>query len=153
MDEAARPPALERLDAFVGTWTLEGSLPGAPGVVARGRATFEWLAGGRFLISRWEVERPEFPDGIAIVGLDRDGEAFTQHYFDSRGVARVYAMTLRDGVWTLLRDSPDLSPLDFWQRFTGELSADDHTISGRWETSRDGSTWEHDFDLTYRKLT
>jgi hypothetical protein len=43
-------------------------------------------------------------------------------------------MTLGDGVWTLLRDSPDLSPLDFWQRFTGELSADGRTISGRWET-------------------
>jgi hypothetical protein len=152
-DEAARPPALERLAAFVGAWTLEGSLPAAPGVVARGRAAFEWLAGGRFLIERWEVERPEFPDGIAIIGLDRDGEAFTQHYFDSRGVARVYAMTVRDGVWTLLRDAPDFSPLDFWQRFTGEFSADGRAISGRWETSQDGSTWEHDFDLTYRKLT
>ena len=52
MDEAARPPALERLDAIVGGWTLEGSLPAAPGVVVRGRATFEWLAGGRFLIER-----------------------------------------------------------------------------------------------------
>jgi hypothetical protein len=153
MDEAARPPALERLDAIVGGWTLEGSLPAAPGVAVRGRVTFEWLAGGRFLIERWEVERPEFPDGIAIIGLDRDGEAFTQHYFDSRGVARVYAMTLGDGVWALLRDSPDFSPLDFRQRFTGEFSADGRTISGRWETSGDGSTWEHDFDLTYRKLT
>ena len=153
MDEAARPPTLERLDAIVGGWTLEGSLPAAPGVVVRGRVTFEWLAGGRFLIERWEVERPEFPDGIAIIGLDRDGEAFTQHYFDSRGVARVYAMTLGDGVWTLLRDAPDFTPLDFWQRFTGEFSADGGTISGRWETSQDGSTWEHDFDLTYRKLT
>ena len=26
-------------------------------------------------------------------------------------------------------------------------------ISGRWEPSSDGSTWEHDFDPTYRKLT
>ena len=54
---------------------------------------------------------PEAPDGIAIVGVDRDGEAYTQHYFDSRGVARVYAMTFRDGVWTLLRDAPDFTPL------------------------------------------
>ena len=33
------------------------------------------------------------------------------------------------------------------------FSADGGTISGRWETSQDGSTWEHDFDLTYRKVT
>ena len=69
---------------------------------------FEWLAGGRFLVERWE-------DAVA--------------------------------------GSLDFSPLDFWQRFTGEFSADGRTISGRWETSSDGSTWEHDFDPTYRKLT
>ncbi len=146
MDEAARPAALERLDAFVGEWSMEASF--AAGVT--GRAVFEWVLGGQFLVERTEV--PGAPDGIAIVGLDRDGEAFTQHYFDSRGVARVYAMTFSDGVWTLLRDSPDFSPLDFWQRFTGEFSADGGTISCRWETSRNGSSWEHDFDLTYRKV-
>ncbi len=146
MDEAARPPALERLDAFVGEWSMGASF--AAGVT--GRAVFEWVLGGQFLVERSEV--PDAPDGIAIVGLDRDGEAFTQHYFDSRSVARVYAMTFSDGVWTLLRDSPDFSPLDFWQRFTGEFSADGRTISCRWETSRDGSSWEHDFDLTYRKV-
>ncbi len=38
------------------------------------------------------------------------------------------------------------------RRFTGEFSADGGTISCRWETSRNGSSWEHDFDLTYRKV-
>ena len=146
MGKAARHPALERLDAFVGEWSMEASFAAG----ATGRAVFEWVLGGQFLVERAEV--PDAPDSIAIVGLDRDGEAFTQHYFDSRGVARVYAMTFSDGVWTLLRDSADFSPLDFWQRFTGELSADDGTISGRWETSRNGSAWERDFDLTYRKV-
>jgi hypothetical protein len=150
MDQTARPPALERLEAFVGEWTLE--VPFAPGVT--GRAIFEWVLGGRFLVERSEVpDVPEAPDGIAIVGVDRDGVAYTQHYFDSRGVARLYGMTFDGRVWTLLRGSPDFTPLEFWQRFTGELSADGGTISGRWETSADGSTWEHDFDLTYRKVT
>jgi hypothetical protein len=147
--QAARHPALQRLDAFVGEWSMEASF--AVGVT--GRAVFEWVLGGQFLVERAEVpDVPDAPDSIAIVGLDRGGEAFTQHYFDSRGVARVYAMTLSDGVWTLLRDSPDFSPLDFWQRFTGEFSADGGTISGRWETSRDGSSWKHDFDLSYQKV-
>jgi hypothetical protein len=148
-DEAARHPMLERLDAFVGEWSTEA--PFAPGVT--GRTVFEWVLGGQFLMERSEVpDVPEAPDGIAIVGVHRDGEAYTQHYFDSRGVARVYAMTFRDGVWTLVRDAPDFTPLDFWQRFTGQFSSDGRTISGRWEISSDGSTWEHDFDLTYRKL-
>jgi hypothetical protein len=149
-DGAARHPMLERLDAFVGEWSIAASFD--PDVT--GRAVFEWVLGGQFLMERSEVpDVPEAPDGIAIIGLDRDGEAYTQHYFDSRGVARVYAMTVRDGVWALLRDAPDFTPLDFWQRFTGEFSADGGTINGRWETSRDGSTWERDFDLTYRKVT
>jgi hypothetical protein len=112
------------------------------------------VLGGQFLMERSEVpDVPEAPDGIAIIGMDRDGEAYTQHYFDSRGVARLYAMTFRDGVWTLVRDAPDFTPLDFWQKFTGEFSVDGGAISGRWETSQDGSTWELDFDLTYRKVT
>ena len=149
-DEAARHPMLERLDAIVGEWSIEASID--PEETAR--AVFEWVLGGQFLMERSEVaDVPEAPDGIAIVGVDRDGEGYTQHYFDSRGVARLYSMTFRDGVWTLLRDAADFTPLDFWQRFTGELSPDGSTITGRWETSQDGSTWEHDFDLTYRKVT
>jgi hypothetical protein len=113
---------------------------------------FEWLPGGQFLVQRWEVAHPDAPDGIAIIGLGPDGKAYTQHYFDSRGGARVYAMNFSDGVWTLLRASPDFSPLDFWQRFTGTFSDDGNTIHGRWETSSDGSSWEQDFDLTYTKV-
>ena len=43
---------------------------------------------------------------------------------------RLYAMTFRDGIWTLVRSSPDFTPLDFSQRFTGRFSADGNTISG-----------------------
>ena len=74
------------------------------------------------------------------------------HYFDSRGIARVYAMSLEDGVWTLWREAPDFSSLDFAQRFTGTFSDDGTTIVGRWETAHDGATWEHDFDLTYVRV-
>jgi hypothetical protein len=137
---------LDRLSAFVGEWRLEASFATAD---RAGRAVFEWLLGGRFLIERAEV--PGAPDSVAIVGLSSDG-AYTQHYFDSRGLARVYAMTFSDGVWTLLRNTPDFTPLDFAQRFSGEFSEDGSTIRGRWESSRDGASWEHDFDLIYTKV-
>jgi hypothetical protein len=74
-------------------------------------------------------------------------EAFRQYYFDSRGVRRIYEMTLDDGVWTLWRDSPDPFP----QRFTGTFEDDGQTMSGRWEKAPDGTNWEIDFDLIYRK--
>src|SRR5918999_260422 len=115
--------SLERLDALVGEWEIT-----VPLMEAAGRTTFEWLEGGGFLIQRSTVDRPEFPNAISIIGATgRDG-GLQQHYFDSRGVARVYDMALEDGVWTLFREGPD------WpQRFVGELSEDGGTIIGRWE--------------------
>ena len=114
---------------------------------------FEWALDGRFLVQRTEISIPEAPNSISIIGADPRGDAYAQHYFDSRGVIRVYAMTFEDGVWTLLRDSPDFSDLSFWQRYTGTFSEDGATIDGHWEMSHDeGATWEKDFDLVYRRV-
>jgi hypothetical protein len=142
---------LERLNPFVGEWNLEVSLPAPPDT--RARAVFEWALDGRFLVQRTEISLPEAPDGIALIGADPAGDGFTQHYFDSRGVIRIYAMTFEDGVWTLRRDTPDFSELNFWQRYTGTFSADGDRIDGRWEVSHDeGATWEKDFDLVYARV-
>jgi len=148
-DQSARRRALERLEAFVGEWTEQVDFPDAP----PGRTVFEWLLGGEYLFQRSEIPHPDFPDSISIIAVDPDGEAYTQHYFDSRGVVRVYAMALSDGRWTLVRDAPDFTPLDFSQRFRGTFAADGNTIHGAWELSNDGVNWEHDFDLTYTKIT
>ena len=152
MEEQAGNDAVKGLEAFVGEWTMEAVFPGAPPTGPGGKVTFEWMPGGRFLVERWEVPVPEAPDGLAIIGFDEGRETLLQHYFDSRGIARVYEMSLSDGVWKLERSSADFSPLDFSQRFTGEFSDDGKTISGRWEICHDGSTWEHDFDLTYIRV-
>jgi hypothetical protein len=141
---------LDQLNPFVGTWDLEVSLP-SPGEVSA-RAVFEWALDGTFLVQRVEISIPEAPNSIAIIGADPRGGALAQHYFDSRGVIRVYAMTFENGLWTLQRDSPDFSDLSFWQRYIGRFSADGATISGAWEMSTDeGATWEHDFDIVYRR--
>ena len=152
-----RADALARLDVFVGDWSMEARFPGhrpappgaaGPGPTARSR--FEWALGGQFLVQHTEVPVPEAPDSLAIVGTDPRTGGYTQHYYDSRGVVRLYAMSFADGVWTLTRESPDFSPLDFLQRFTGTLSEDGNTITGGWEKSPGGG-WEHDFALTYRR--
>ena len=61
-------------------------------------------------------------------------------------------MTLASGMWTLTRESPDFTPLDFRQRFTGTLGGDGNTISGAWQRCLNGSDWEHDFALAYRRV-
>jgi hypothetical protein len=142
----------EALAPFVGEWRILAAFEGGPAGDIGARVVFEWLPGERFLVQRWEIPVPEAPDGIAIIGADPETEGnYLQHYFDSRGVARVYKMSLESGVWKLWRDEPDFSRLDFSQRFTGTFSADGATIAGRWEICHDGKTWEHDFDLTYTR--
>lgn len=138
---------LERLAPLVGTWRMETSL--GP---AAASAEFEWALGGRILIQRMEIDVPEAPDGFCVITPEPRTGGFTQHYFDSRGVNRLYAMTFEDGLWTLLRETPDFSPLEFSQRFTGRLEDGGATIRGRWESRPLGAEqWEPDFELTYLK--
>jgi hypothetical protein len=138
---------IDDLNVFVGVWEMTASLM-PDGVPPRAETSFEWLEGCRFLIQRWQVDHPAAPNGIAIIGSDEERGTCLQHYFDSRGVARVYEMSFADGVWKLWRIAPG-----FCQRFTGTFDEQDDTITGSWESSSDGSAWEHDFDLTYRRVT
>ena len=152
-DVPAPAPAFKRLEVLVGEWTTEIVHPTVRPNSIRGRRRFEWLTksnngSGGFLVQHDEVEHPDFPDSVTLIGVDADAPAdlFTYHYFDTRGVERVYAMSLSDGVWKLWRDAPGFS-----QRFIGTFSVDGKTIDGCWEKSADGAQWEHDFDLTYTK--
>jgi hypothetical protein len=150
-----RTDTLQTLDVLVGEWSVDVVFPNAPaptGVEATSR--FEWILDGRFLLQRAEVSLAEAPNGHMIIALDHEGAGFTQHYFDSRGVVRLYAMTLTDGLWTLKRTAPDFTPLEFCQRYVGEIAADDAAITGRWETAPVGTEdWELDFHLSYRRMT
>jgi hypothetical protein len=111
--------ALDALDVFIGKWDMRASFVRGQDDGPAARTTFEWLPGRRFLMQRWEVDPPDAADGIAIIGLDADGATILQHYFDERGIARVYGMTFADGVWTLRRVA---AAPDFSQRFRGTFA-------------------------------
>lgn len=152
MQHRGGSPAGVSLDPFIGEWSMQAVFPGVLPSGSRGLTGFEWVADPALLVQRWEVPHPDAPDRIAIIRFDETRGTYMQHYFDSRGVARVYEMTFSGGLWTLSRTTADLSPLEFSQRFTGAFGADGNTITGRWEISQDGSHWEHDFDLVYTRL-
>jgi hypothetical protein len=142
---------LRRLEPFVGEWRIKApAFPLPPELSDAARTTFEWTLGGAFLLQRMSVPVPEAPDGLALIAPGPGG-AYTQHYFDSRGIARVYAMTFDGSDWTLERHEADFSPLTFHQRWLGTFGAGGDTIHGRWETSPDGGAWELDFELEYHR--
>lgn len=124
-----------------------------PGVEAPdARVTFEWMGDRAFVLERWTVPIPEAPDGLAVIRWDEGRGTFLQHYFDERGVARVYEMSLADGVWRLEGTKPDFSDFNFSQRFTGRFSDDGTRIDGTFEIAHDHETWERDFDAIYRRV-
>jgi hypothetical protein len=107
----------EALEVFVGEWIEQVLVPEAPA----GRTTFEWMLDGKYLLQRADSPLPEFPDGLMVISYDEDSGTYTQHYFDSRGVTRLYKMSLGHGVWTLRRDRPDFSPSALRAALRGHL--------------------------------
>jgi hypothetical protein len=135
-----------RLEPLIGEWTMEVDLPGS----VQGTASFTWVLGDRYVLQRSEVPLSDVPDGMCLIAPA--GDAFTQHYFDSRGVVRLYDMQMRDGLWTLERTKPDFSDFSFSQRFTGRFSEDGDRIDCTFEIAHDHETWETDFDAVYTRV-
>jgi hypothetical protein len=154
--EEERNPALKPLDVLVGEWSLVATHPMVPGVVVHGRVTFEWIDGEKFLLMRSENDHPDFPNATSVIGntsIDRVGEpverdeSLRMFYFDSRGVHRVYELSVTSTTWNWWRDSDGFS-----QRFTGTIDEGGDRISGQGELCRDGLTWEEDIAMTYRRV-
>jgi hypothetical protein len=153
-------PALHSLNRLIGAWTTEATHPATPGIVVHGVAEISWLEGQRFLIHRARTDHPDFPDSISIIGImDRDraedpqntgfkseAPSLRMHYFDSRGVFRVYDASIDDVAWRLERLAPRFS-----QRFTGTFADDGRTIEGLWTMCEDDVSWNDDLQITYRR--
>lgn len=144
MQLQAQHLGLQGWQRLAGTWATQATHPALSGTVVTGQATFDWLEDQRFLIGRSHYDHPEIPDAIAVTGII-DGKP-TMHYFDARGVHRVFAADITVGTWRFWNDAPGFS-----QRFTGVLSEDGAMITGRGQLSRDGSSWEDDLAITYRR--
>ena len=140
---AERDPALEPFDALIGTWDTEATHPLVDAVVP-GSITYEWLAGGHFLVQRSHNDHELFPDAICVIGAPESGEGLVMEYFDSRGVRRTYGVALEGGVLRIWRDA-----VGFDQRFVATLAPD--TYEGVFQLARTPGNWEDDLRVTYRR--
>jgi hypothetical protein len=146
---------MNAFEPLIGHWHGEGVLATDPPLEMSVEATIERL--GKFVVFSSAGEPAELPDSLSIIGGARAGEPQPMHYFDARGVERLYLTTLEGTTWSIWR-----APGEDWngphgpgfnQRFIGEISADGNTIEARWErrTGDGGSAWELDFPMTYTR--
>lgn len=146
------PPnaALKALAPIIGDWITEGTHGLLPGVKLYGRASFAWHESGAFIIGRASLDDSRFPSGIEIIGSDDElGGVSTMIYYDDRGVSRNYQVSIKDKVlkWWRNADAPGFS-----QRYSLTFSDDQQTMAGKGELCKDGSTWEKDLDLSYKRM-
>ena len=146
---------MHQFEPLIGTWHGEGSIPIDRPMTITVEATVERM--GAWLVLRSTSEMSEVPDNVSVIGGAPDGEPQPMHYFDARGVKRLFLMTLNGSTWAIWRapgedwNGPD-GP-GFNQRFIGELSPDGTRIDGRWERGMGdaGDQWELDFPLVYTR--
>ena len=138
------------LGRLIGTWDFESFPDGRS--AGHGRATFEWIEDGAFVLERTSAEwsDPGWVENApastqSVIGFDDTTGEIAMLYRDSRDVFRIYRGSLADDEWRLERVAPD-----FHQKFVGVFRDGDRRIEGRWDSSPDGKTWEKDFDMTYQ---
>ncbi|WP_298825494.1 hypothetical protein [uncultured Planococcus sp.] len=150
MKPGTRTEVMERLGFFIGTWTVEVTHPHLQPNPIVGETKFEWMD-EMYIIQRTHIDKAEFPSSTVIYDWDSASGNYVQHYFDTRGVTRLYQMSFEGGIWNLWRDVADFSPLDFFQRFTGEIGESGNVIESVWEQSEEGIEWKHDFKLLFKR--
>jgi hypothetical protein len=141
-------PALEPLAPLLGEWRTTGTHPLLPGTTFHGRTSFAWHEGGSFVLMRSEIDEPEIPDGVAVIGSDDAAGTSTMIYFDERGVSRRYDVEIGDGEVSWHRDEAG-----FAQRMVLTIAADGNRLEARGTMSRDGGAWEDDLQLTYERTS
>jgi hypothetical protein len=144
---------MKQFDQLIGEWRVEGEIPTEPPTKVSGGAKIERL--GAFIVFSSGSEPAEVPDSLSVIGGTPEDEPQPMHYFDSRGVKRLFMTAVEGSTWKIWRapgedwNGPD-GP-GFNQRFIGEISADGRTIEARWERGMGdaGDEWELDFPITY----
>ena len=140
--------ALEPLAPLIGEWRTIGTHPLVPGTTFHGRTSFQWAENGAFMLMHSEIDEPEVPSAVAVIGSDDAAGTFTMVYFDERETSRTYIVEAKDGEVSWHRDAAG-----FAQGMVLTIAADGTRLDARGTMSRDGGAWEDDLQLTYERIT
>ena len=96
---------------------------------------------------RSEIDEPEIPNAVAVIGSDDAAGILVMLYFDERDISRRYTVETGDGEVSWHRDEAG-----FAQRMVLTLAGDGSRPDGRGSMSRDGGPWGGDLQLTYERI-
>jgi hypothetical protein len=162
-DGAPAPsPQLRRLDALVGRWRSEGHIVGEVPVPITGTDSYQWLAGGFFLVHHVDVLiGRQWVEALELIGeYDPATDSFTARAYDNLGnVTVMQARVDQRGVWRFVGGG-DVAPVarpaaadaSGAVRSTLTVSSDRNGMTARWERSDDGVRWQPWMDMTFTRM-
>ncbi len=139
-------PEVKKLDYFVGTWTMDGTVaqgPWGPGGKFSSTIANEWMAGNFFLVGHSDFKMPPEIGGegksTSFKGYDTNENVYTFAEFNSQGRREVSKGSLSGDTW-MWNSSQVYAGQDIKQRMTIKmLSPTSYTL--KFELSMDGTNW------------
>ena len=131
---------MSALDRLLGIWecTMHHSAMSEP---VTGRQRYERVLDGTFVLQHYTYDHPDLPGAMALLSDDR------YHYFDVRGIARVFELDVDEAGWSMIRLDDNFS-----QRSTARFRGPD-VVESIEEVSHDnGVTWQPDFTMAYQRV-
>ena len=122
-------PALKQLDRYVGTWSMEGHLPGSDEIVIKGETMFRWLPGGFFLEQHGAMNFLGMDlDSLELIGYDAETGTFPSTVYANISPQPLPYRWEIDG--DSVRITVSYGPLD--ATFTGRFAQDGQSFHGSW---------------------
>ena len=141
---------MDVLKTLVGTWTVDAEHRALPDEIVHGRLQVELMEGERFLVGHIEFAHEAFPNAVWYIG---ETNGLRLHYFDVRGVARLYDVQVDGDAWSYASVAPDVFPMEFEQRFSGTLPDATDSMHGVFQMKEPGKDWEDDLRVTYTRAS
>jgi Protein of unknown function (DUF1579) len=149
-------PEVKKLDYFVGTWTLDGTIAQGPwgaGGKFTSTGTTEWMPGGFFVESHSDFKMPPEVGGdgkaVSYRGYDADANVYTYDSFNSQGRHEVSKGALSGDTWTWT-GSQTYGGQEIKQKMTIKVLTP-ASYNMKFEVSMDGTNWSTFMDAKATK--
>lgn len=132
--------AIEALDQLLGTWefTMHHADVSKP---IYGRHVYERVLDGAFVLHRCVYDRSDFPDAMALM------TDTTYHYFDVRGITRIFKVEFKDHGWSTINVEKEFS-----QRTVARFKSREQVEVNGKRSHDNGVTWQPDYTMTSRRV-